>query len=100
VDKEEIIRVETPKENQLLGVVLMLLGHGKFEVYATDGKTRICRIPGRVRRKLRIKEGDVVLIEPWEVSKDKKADILRVYTSTEVEWLKKEGFLKDLEDYV
>lgn len=51
------------------------------------------RIPGSKRR-MRIREGDVVLIVPWEIQ-DSKADIIWKYRPPEVTWLQKKGFLKD-----
>ena len=47
-----------------------------MKVRCLDGKNRICRIPGRLKRKLWIREGDVLLIEPWELSGDDKGDVV------------------------
>lgn len=63
-----------------------------------DSKERICRIPGRLRRELWVRENDVVLIEPWELGGDTKGDVVYKYRSkAEVDFLKKKGFLKGLE---
>ena len=63
-----------------------------------DGKSRICRIPGRLRRKLWTREGDILLVEPWEYDQERKGDIIFKYTPTQISWLKKKGYLKGLEE--
>jgi translation initiation factor 1A len=61
-------------------------------VSGMDGKTRNCRVPGRKRRGLWLREGDVIIIEPWEFD-DEKGDVLFKYTPAAVERLKKMGKL-------
>jgi len=95
--QEEPIRVKLPRGNQVLGIIDQRLGGSRTRVRCLDGKTRICRIPGRLKRKLWIREGDILLIEPWEFEKDTKGDIIFKYKQTQIEWLKNKGFLKDLE---
>ena len=58
-----------------------------------DGKTRNCKVPGRLRRELWIREGDVVIIEPWEFS-DEKGEILFKYSKAAIEKLKQQGMLQ------
>lgn len=65
-------------------------------VRCMDGKTRVCRIPGRLKRKLWVREGDVLLIEPWELGGDEKGDVIFKYKPLQVEVLKKKGVLKEL----
>ena len=69
-----------------------------MRVKCLDGKTRICRIPGRIKRKLWVREQDIVLVEPWEYDNDKKGDIIFKYRPTQVSWLQKKGYLKKLEE--
>ena len=68
-----------------------------MRVRCMDGKTRICRIPGRLKRKLWIREGDVLLIEPWELCGDEKGDVIFKYKPIQVDVLRKRGILKQLE---
>ena len=58
-----------------------------------DGKTRNCRVPGRLKRALWLRPGDVVLIEPWELDEE-KGDVIFKYPSNQIEWLKKNGYLE------
>ena len=58
-----------------------------------DGKTRNCRVPGRLRRGMWLREGDVVIVEPWEFD-DEKGEILYKYSKSAIQRLKKMDKLK------
>ena len=95
---EEVIRVKVPKGNQVLGILDTRLGGSRCKIRCLDGKNRNCRIPGRLKRKLWVRPNDIVLVEPWEFQGDEKGDILYKYRPNQVEWLRKKGFLKNLEE--
>lgn len=97
--QEEIRRVKLPRGNQVIGLLDRRLGGSRAYVKGMDGKTRVCRIPGRLKRRLWVREGDIVLIEPWELSGDEKADIIYKYTRTQVNHLKRRGLLKQLDEF-
>ncbi len=92
-DEPKIKRAKLPRENELIGIIETRLGGNRMEVSCLDGKTRNCRVPGRLRRRLWLRPGDVVIVQPWELD-DKKADILFKYPSNQIEWLKANGYLK------
>ncbi len=96
--QQQPIRVRTPREDQreILGIIEQMLGASRVRVRCLDGKTRMGRIPGKLKRKIWVREGDVVIIVPWEVQSDEKCDIVWRYTKGQVEWLHKRGYLKDL----
>ncbi len=96
--KEEISRVKLPRGKQSLGIVDQRLGASRMRVRCLDSKARICRIPGRLKRKLWVRERDLVLVEPWEFEGDAKGDILFKYRPSQIDWLKKKGYLKKLEE--
>ena len=96
---EEIRRVRLPRDKETLGILDQRLGASRMRVRCMDGKTRICRIPGRLKRKIWVKEGDTVLVEPWELGGDEKGDIIFKYKQTQVSWLQKNGYLKHLEEF-
>ncbi|MAF51081.1 MAG: translation initiation factor eIF-1A [Nanoarchaeota archaeon] len=96
--QQEISRVKLPRDKQSLGIVDQRLGGSRMRVRCLDGKARICRIPGRLKRRLWVREGDLVLVEPWEFEGDAKGDVIFKYRSSQVDWLKKKGYLKKLED--
>ena len=96
---EDIARVKLPRNGQTFGIVEQRLGGTRMRVRCMDNKVRICRIPGRFKRKLWVREGDTVLVEPWELSGDDKGDILFKYKKSQIVWLKAKGHLKALEDF-
>ena len=93
----EVSRVKLPRNNESFGIVDQRLGASRMKVRCLDEKTRICRIPGRLKRKLWVREGDLVLVEPWELGGDDKGDIIFKYRPSQIEWLKRKGYLKKLE---
>ena len=97
--EEFVGRVKLPKGNQTFGILEQRLGGSRMRVRCLDGKTRICRVPGRLKRKLWVREGDVLLIEPWELGGDEKGDVIFKYKPNQVDWLKRKGYLKELEDF-
>jgi translation initiation factor 1A len=90
--EEEIKKIQLPKGRQVLGIVVRYLGARQMIVRCTDGVERLCKISRKYRGPM-IREGDVVLVEPWQYT-PKKGDVLLKYTPTQVEWLKKQGYLK------
>ncbi len=91
----EVLRVRLPRGREVLGILEQRLGASRMSVKCLDGKSRNCRVPGRLKRKLWLREGDVVLVEPWEFE-DGKADVLFKYTPAAVAWLKRKGYLKEI----
>ena len=97
--QEEIRRVKLPRGNQTFGILMQRLGGSRTSIRCLDGKTRVCRTPGRLRRRLWVREGDVVLVEPWEFGGDAKGDLIFKYRPTQVKWLREKGYLKKLDDF-
>ncbi|MBS3073088.1 translation initiation factor eIF-1A [Candidatus Pacearchaeota archaeon] len=94
---EQIVRVKLPKGKEILGIVDQRVGGGRMLVRCVDGKTRNCRVPGRLKRELWIREGNIVIIEPWEFDND-KADILFKYNPAQTDFLRKNGHLEQLKE--
>ncbi len=90
----EISRIRVPHEPEVLGVVEMMVGGDKMKVKCDDGFTRTVRIPGRLRKKVWTRPGDLILVEPWKLLKDTRGDLAFRYTSTQANWIKRKGFLK------
>ncbi len=96
-EMEEIRRMPVPRQKQVLCICVQRVGGSRMKIKCTDGKARIGRIPGRLKRKLWVRENDVLLVEPWELGGDEKGDVLYKYRPIQVDNLKKRGFLKQLE---
>lgn len=95
-EEEEISRIRVPKEGELLGIVELMLGSDKLRVQCNDGKERIVRIPGKLRKRVWIRVGDLILLQPWKVMSDRRADVIWRYTQTQARWLEKKGHLKNI----
>jgi len=92
-------RVRLPRGKEVLGVLEQRLGASRMTVKCFDGKTRTCRVPGRFKRKLWLREGDIVLVEPWEHQADERGDVIFKYNPTAADWLKRKGFIKIEEEF-
>ena len=92
-EEEKVGRVKLPRGEEVLGIIEQRLGGNKMMVNCLDGKQRNCRVPGRLKRKLWLRPNDVVLIEPWELDKN-RGDVIFKYRENQIEWLKKNGYLK------
>ncbi len=92
-EEEKVGRVKLPRGEEVLGIIEQRLGGNKMMVNCLDGKQRNCRVPGRLKRKLWLRPNDVVLIEPWELDKN-RGDVIFKYRDNQIEWLKKNGYLK------
>ena len=85
-----------PGEGQLFGRVIKLVGGDNIIVKCTDGKVRTCRIRGKIKRRMWIRDSDLVLIAPWDFQSE-KADIIWRYISAHAEKIKQDGHLAGLE---
>ncbi|MFW6282425.1 MAG: translation initiation factor eIF-1A [Minisyncoccales bacterium] len=92
-DKKKSIRVKLPRGREIIGIITERLGGNKMRINCLDGKSRICRVPGRLKRRLWLRPDNVVIIEPWELD-DSKGDVLYKYTPTQAHFLRKKGYLK------
>ena len=97
--QQEISRIHLPRDKETFGIIEQRLGGSRMRVRCLDGKTRISRIPGRLTRKLWVRESDIVIVEPWEFGGDQKGDVIYKYSPTQVGFLKKRGYLKQLEEF-
>ncbi|MEK6936899.1 MAG: translation initiation factor eIF-1A [Nanoarchaeota archaeon] len=95
--ESDISRVKLPRGKQSIGILDQRLGASRMRVKCFDGKTRICRIPGRLKRKLWLRERDYVLVEPWELGGDDKGDVIFKYRPAQIAWLKQKGHIKAIE---
>jgi len=91
---EEILRCPFPnrREGEMFGVADQLLGASRIKIVCADGKSRMGRIPVKIRKRMWIREGDLVIVKPWEFQDD-KADIMYRYTKTQASYLSRRKML-------
>ena len=95
-EEEEISRIRRPKGTEVLAVVTQMLGSDKLRVQCEDGKERIARIPGKMRKRVWIRINDLILVEPWKDMPTNRADVAWRYTPTQANWMQRNGLLKSI----
>ncbi len=93
-DVQEVVRVRIPRkeDGEVMATVTTLLGGKRLTLQCMDGVVRMGRIPGSRKKRMRIREGDIVIAAPWSFQ-DSKADVIWKYTRPQVNWLERKGFL-------
>ena len=94
VPQEEVVRVRLPstRDGEIFGVADQLLGASRIRVMCADGKSRLGRIPGKLKKRMWIREGDLLIVRPWEFQ-ESKCNIVHRYTKTESTYLSRRGIL-------
>lgn len=93
ISEEEIKDLVLPTANDVLGIAIKLLGFDRVLVKCQDGHERLCRIRGKMKRRVWIRQGDIVLVSPWDFQSDKRGDVIWRYRRNQAEWLRKKGYL-------
>jgi translation initiation factor 1A len=82
-----------PSANDVLGVATKLLGYDRIMVKCQDGRERLCRIRGKMKRRVWIRVNDVVLVSPWDFESDRRGDLVWRYTRAQAEDLRRRGYI-------
>ncbi len=91
--EEERRRLRLPREGEVLGVVLGLMGGSRMKVACKDDKERMCRVPGKLKNRIWVREGDVVIVKPFEIQGDTKGNVIWRYFPMQARILKEEGYI-------
>jgi len=94
ISEGEIENMVLPTANDVLGTAVRLMGYDRILVKCQDGKERLCRIRGKLKRRVWIRVGDIVLVSPWDFQSDTRGDIFWRYRKNQTEWLRSHGYLK------
>mmetsp|Transcript_20780 Transcript_20780/g.52327 ORF Transcript_20780/g.52327 Transcript_20780/m.52327 type:complete len:145 (-) Transcript_20780:526-960(-) len=82
--KRELVFKE---DGQEYGQVLKMLGNGRCDVQCMDGTKRLCHICGKMRKRVWVMVGDIVLVSLRDFQ-DEKGDIILKYNADEAKNLK------------
>ncbi len=82
------------KNNELFAIADRLLGGSRINVICEDKKSRMARIPGKMKRKARVRAGDMLIIKPWDIQNE-KADIVFRYSRTQASSLSRRKLLPE-----
>ena len=93
-NESNLQKMVLPATSDVLGMAVKMLGSERILVKCQDGKERLCRVRGKLKRRVWIREGDIVLVSPWDFQADKRGDIFWRYRKNQTEWLRGHGYLK------
>ena len=90
-EKRELVFKE---DGQEYAQVLRMLGNGRLEAQCIYGVKRLCHIRGKMRKKVWVCTGDIILLGLRDFQDD-KADVILKYLADEARSLKAYGELPD-----
>jgi len=93
INEESLSNMLYPSKNDVLGIAVKMLGYDRILVKYQDGKERLFRIRGKLKRRTWIRDGDVVLVSPWDFQSDTRGDIFWRYRKNQTEQLRLKGYL-------
>jgi len=80
------------EQGEIFGIVKSMLSANRVRIRSMDDKTRMGRIRGKIKNRVWLRVGNVIVMAPWSFQ-DEKADIVWRYQGMQVEWLKKSAYL-------
>ncbi|KAK9457135.1 hypothetical protein V1511DRAFT_508577 [Dipodascopsis uninucleata] len=90
-EKRELIFKE---DGQEYAQVTKMLGNGRLEALCFDGEKRLAHIRGKLRKKVWINQGDIILLSLRDFQ-DGQADVILKYNADEARSLKNYGELPE-----
>ena len=87
---ETNLRVTLPykPKGEMFAVAETFQGGSRLQLICEDGERRMGRIPGKLRRRMWVRENDLLIVVPWSFQ-DSKADVKFRYTPTQTSNLKR-----------
>ena len=94
VQENKNIRYKDEDDYQEYAQITKALGNGRFEVFCFDGKKRLAIICGKMRKRVFVNQGNIVLVSlrEWQ---DSKCDIIEKYNESDVMKLKYQKLIPD-----
>src|SRR5436189_3804305 len=90
-EKRELVFKE---EGQEYAQVVKMLGNGRLQAVCFDGESRLAHIRGKLRKKVWINQGDIILLSLRDYQ-DEKGDVIMKYSADEARSLKAYGELPE-----
>ncbi|MEX2681520.1 MAG: translation initiation factor eIF-1A [Candidatus Sigynarchaeota archaeon] len=92
----EVQRARTPvaADNEVLGIVVQILGDDRMRVRCADGVERQGRIRGKIKKRMWTRLGDLVIVSKWDFQ-DSHCDIVYRYRENERAWLERKGYINE-----
>ena len=93
VKREDSNAIKLPAGNDVMGLVTKMLGFDRLMVSCQDGHERLCRIRGKMKRRMWIRMGDIVLVSPWDFQTETRGDVFWRYRRNQSDWLRNHNYL-------
>jgi translation initiation factor 1A len=96
-EAELISRIRYPRreEGEMFAVAIQLMGSTQIKATCEDGIERMCRITGKMRKRVWIRHGDLIIVKLWDFQPS-RADIVWRFVGAQTEHLRRKGVLKNL----
>jgi translation initiation factor 1A len=101
-EQPEITRVKMPyrRNGEIFARVTDIYGQERMGVYCEDGKHRIGRIRGKIKKRVWIRQGDLVIVNPWNFETEvdgqsEKCEISWRYLKHEITWLSRRNIIPE-----
>ncbi len=78
----------------MFAIAESLLGGSRMRVICEDGQSRMARIKGKHKRRMWIREGDLLIVKPWDFQ-DEKCDVEYRYIKNQAQYLSRQGLIPD-----
>ena len=87
-------RFKDENESQEYAQITSALGNCRFDVLCFDGKSRLATMCGKMRKRVFVNQGEIVLVSlrDWQ---DSKCDIIDKYNANDVQKLKQKKCIPD-----
>ena len=76
-------KIRFPKQDEMFAVVIEMSGGSRMRALCADNKTRMIRIGGKLKKRMWCRENDLIIVKPWVIQSDQKADLVYRYLPTE-----------------
>lgn len=87
-------RFKDENESQEYAQITKALGNCRFEVLCFDGKTRLATMCGKMRKRVFVNQGELILVSlrDWQ---DSKCDIIDKYNDNDIQKFRQKKLLPD-----
>jgi len=83
-----MLKLPYKPRGEMFGVVREMNGASRARVLCEDEKNRMCRLVGKMKKKVWVRVGDLVIVRKWTIQENEKGDMIFRYTKTQREKIK------------
>ncbi|MEK6821302.1 MAG: translation initiation factor eIF-1A [archaeon] len=89
------MRLPHRDHGELFAIITKMHGTDQIAAMCEDGIERHCRIPGKLKKRVWMREGDVIIVRLWDFQPI-KGDVVWRYLPIQTDKLKRKGLLEKL----